>query len=144
MWAGISSNHKLPLVVINGNITARRHIDYALDPVMVPFLNTNSDITIFQHDNARPHIARITRDYLQQENEVLPWPAYSPDLSPIEHLWDHLGRRLANRNPKSGNRQQLMAALQEEWANIPQNSIRHDRPMRCTPYVQANGGHILY
>ena len=148
VWAGISFNHKSPLVVINGNITARRYIDDVLDPVMVPFLNTNPDITVFQQDNARPHTARITREYMQQENvEVLPWSAYSPDLSPIEHLWDQLGRRLANRHPKPGNKQQLVAALQEEWANIPQDSIRRlirSMRRRCTSCVQAQGGHIPY
>ena len=46
VWAGISFNHKSPLVVINGNITVRRHIDDVLDPVMVPFLNTNPDHSI--------------------------------------------------------------------------------------------------
>ena len=141
--AGISFNHKSPLVVINGNITARRYIDDVLDPVMVPFLNTYPDITVSQQDNARPHTARVTREYMQHENvEVLPWPAYSPDLSPIEHMWDQLGRRLANRNPKPGNRQQLVAALQEEWANIPQDSIRRlirSMRRRCTSY-----GHIPY
>ena len=101
VWAGISFNHKSPLVVINGNITAKRYISDVLDPVMVPFLNTNLDITVIQQDNTRPHTARITRENMQQENvEVLPWPAYSPDLSPIEHLWDQLSCRLANRNPK--------------------------------------------
>ena len=85
---------------------------------------------------------------MQQENvEVLPWPAYSPDLSPIEHLWDQLGRRLANRHLKPGNKQQLVAALQEEWANIPQDSIRRlirSMRRRCTSCVQAQGGHIPY
>ena len=152
VWARISFNHKSPLVVINGNITARRYINGVLDPVMVPFLNTNPDITVFQQDNARPHTAHITRQYMQQENvEVLLWPSYSPDVSRIEHLWDQLGHHLANRNPKPGNRQQLVAALQEEWANIPQDSIRRlIRSMRrcCTSYVQAHGpahgGHIPY
>ena len=106
VWAGISFNHKSPLVVINGNITARRYIDDVLDPVMVPFLNTNPDITVFHQNNVRSHNARITREYIQQVNvEVLPWPAYYPDLSPIEHLWDQLGHRLVNRtlNPETGN-----------------------------------------
>ena len=100
---------------------------------MVPFRKPNPDITEFQQDNARPHTTRITREYMQQENvEVLPWLAYSPDLSPIEH-------------PKPENRQQLVAALQEEWANIPQDSIRlllRSMRRRCMSCVQAHGGHI--
>ncbi|MGH0153184.1 UNVERIFIED_CONTAM: hypothetical protein FKN15_055138 [Acipenser sinensis] len=48
-------------------------------------------MSIFQQENARPHSARITIARLQENNiEVLPWPAFSPDLSPIEHLWDQI------------------------------------------------------
>ena len=43
---------------------------------------------VFQHDNARPHTARATVDFLANQNvTVLPWPFKSLDLNPIEHLW---------------------------------------------------------
>ena len=52
----------------------------------------------FQQDNARPHTARICQQFLQTQNyAVLPWPPYSPDLSPIEHIWDVLGQRAEPR-----------------------------------------------
>jgi transposase len=38
------------------------------------------------------------RDFLQDRNvSVLPWPAKSPDLKPIEHVWDLLDRRVRAR-----------------------------------------------
>ena len=47
-----------------------------------------------------PHIARLVQDSLQQNNvNVIPWPARSPDLSPIEHMWDEMDRRL-RRQPR--------------------------------------------
>ncbi|GFX28272.1 uncharacterized protein TNCV_1125261 [Trichonephila clavipes] len=46
---------------------------------------------IYQQDNARPHTARLSQQCLQGY-DVLPWPARSPDLSPIEHVCDALGR----------------------------------------------------
>ena len=55
---------------------------------------------IFQHDNARPHVARICTQFLDAENvSVLPWPAYSPDMSSTEDVWDSLDRCLRQRVP---------------------------------------------
>ena len=69
---------------------------------MVQFLKVNSELMDgiiyfqnsfnFQHDNARPHTARHTRNILRIHNvNVLQWPERSLHLSPIEHLWDQLG-----------------------------------------------------
>uniref|UniRef100_A0AAZ3RYF8 Tc1-like transposase DDE domain-containing protein n=1 Tax=Oncorhynchus tshawytscha TaxID=74940 RepID=A0AAZ3RYF8_ONCTS len=48
---------------------------------------------MFQHGNARPNVARICRQFMEAENvPFLPWPAYSPAMSPIEHVWNALDR----------------------------------------------------
>ena len=47
---------------------------------------------------------------------VLPWPVRSPDLSPFEHLWDHMGRQIRARVRIPRNRQELAQALREELA----------------------------
>ena len=68
-----------------------------------------------------PHTARITTALLTNSNvAVLPWPSKSPDLNPIEHLWDALDRRVRQRQPQPQSVQQLVNALQDEWNNIPQ------------------------
>ena len=148
VWGGISWRHRTPLVLIDGNLTARRYIDEVLEPVVVPFLHNNADVTLFQQDNARPHSARVTMDFLRQNNvQVLPWPAFSPDLSPIEHLWDQLGRRVFDGRHHIHTRQQLFQALTREWEAILQYRIqRLIRSMRrrCQATLDVNGGHTRY
>jgi transposase len=46
---------------------------------------------MFQHVDARPHVANLYTQFLEAENvPVLPWHAYSPDMSPVERVWDAL------------------------------------------------------
>ncbi|GFU00327.1 transposable element Tcb2 transposase [Trichonephila clavipes] len=59
-----------------------------------PFLNGLPG-AILQQDNARPHTARVAQDFLRHF-QTLPWPARSPDLSPVEHVWDQLKRQMSS------------------------------------------------
>ncbi|GFW74383.1 transposable element Tcb1 transposase [Trichonephila clavipes] len=63
---------------------------------------------IFQQDSARPHTARVSQDYLRTVTN-LPWPAQSPDLSPIEYILEHLGWRV--EHPTSFNELELVHFL---------------------------------
>ena len=143
LWFGEGSVH---LVVINGNLTGQRYIDEVLRPVVVPFLRQHQ--CQFQDDNARPHRARIVQEFLRQNNVVrIEWPARSPDMSPIEHVWDILGRRVRSRTPRPRTLHELAAALQDEWRRIPQQQItRGVRSMRrrCQAVYAAYGGHTRY
>ncbi|GFV37379.1 transposable element Tc1 transposase [Trichonephila clavipes] len=59
---------------------------------LVAFLNGLPG-AIFQQDNARPHTARVAQDFLRHF-QTIPWPAHSPDLSPVEHMWVQLKRHM--------------------------------------------------
>ena len=92
----MSQHHQTELVVIAGNLNAVRYREDIL-PHVVPFLQAHRDMT-FQHDNATSQSAISVRDFLQDRNvNVLPWLAKSPDLNPIEHVWDLLDQRVRAR-----------------------------------------------
>lgn len=154
VWGGIGLNHKLgPLVFQNlgpgrGNgVNAARYTDQVLRPHVVPHFARHRNHT-FQHDNARAHSARATRDFLQQKNvTVMPWPALSPDLNPIEHLWDEIQRKLNDVIPSPTTSVELQASFLQVWARIPMNFINrliHSMYRRCRAVINANGGHTRY
>ncbi|GFT06506.1 transposable element Tcb2 transposase [Trichonephila clavipes] len=88
VWRRPAYDSRSTLIVIRGTLTGQRYVDDILRPHVGPFLNGSSG-AIFQQDNARPHTARVSQDFLRHF-QTLPWPTRSPDLSPVEHVWDQL------------------------------------------------------
>ncbi len=75
---------------------------------------------------------------LQRLRLPLAWPVYSPDMSPIEHVWDALDRCIRQRVPVPDNIQQLPTAnITQATTNYLINSMRR----RCVALREANGGH---
>ncbi|UYV70054.1 hypothetical protein LAZ67_7001638 [Cordylochernes scorpioides] len=104
-----------------GTMTAQRYVDDVLRPVTLPYLQGVPN-ALYQQDNARPPTARISQQALQ-DVQMLPWPPYSPDLSPIEHVWNIIGRCLhALTQPRSED--ELWQMVEREWRAIPQDAIR--------------------
>ena len=140
VWSGISVDHKTPLVCIDDSLTAQRYIDNILQPVVLPFLHQYDDVITFLQDNTRPHSAGISMEYLYNVN-VMPWPAYSPDLSQIEYLWNVMKTRLNRENKRENkrpNRAELIASVQEEWEAIP---LMQTQTVDLH-YVTHNGRHV--
>ena len=124
VWGGISLRGKTNLVIIEGNLNALRYRDEILDPVAIPYLRNLGPNAILQDDNARPHRARIITEYLQNLGvERMEWPAMSPDLNPIEHLWDQLGRAVYARVTHRTTLADLKQMLVEEWDAIPRQNV---------------------
>ncbi|GFX86369.1 transposable element Tcb2 transposase [Trichonephila clavipes] len=93
---------------------------------------TIGDDFILMDDNCRPHQTNLVEGFLFEEGIVrMEWPACSPDMNPIEYVWDALGRRVAGRQPPPQTLQELKRALLEEWDKIPQlviNILIHSMP----------------
>ncbi|GFX06788.1 transposable element Tcb2 transposase [Trichonephila clavipes] len=103
---------------------------------------------IFMDDNARPHRTLAVEELLEIEDITrMDWPAYSPDLNPIEHVWDALERCIPARLHHPENTQQLKQMLIEEWVLLPQEMLHHlvlSMRRRCEATNAVRRGHIPY
>ena len=119
VWGCFVDNRPGPLVAIEGKINGAGYIEL-LRNSLLPFLNElGLNLYTFQDDNCPIHRSRLVPQW-KEENLItsLPWPAQSPDLNPIEHVWDYLERAVRKRQPHPKNKQELFMALKEEWVNI--------------------------
>ena len=90
----------------------------------------------------------MAKDWFQDNGvEVLDWPAQSPDLNPIEHLWFHLKRRLGVYPDAPKSMLELWERVQEEWEKIPKETcleLIRSMPRRVAAVLKAKGGYTKY
>ncbi|XP_062599508.1 uncharacterized protein LOC134261040 [Saccostrea cucullata] len=150
LWCGVESQHveRTPLQIVNGNLTGVHYTDEIIQQHVIPFIQRQQNHITLQQDNARPHVACVVRDvFVQQNVDVLPWPAVSPDLLPIEHVWDEMERRLSRLPNQPMTLADLGQALTNIWNNIPQaylNTLVASMRRRYQACVNANSGHTRY
>ncbi|GFS70416.1 transposable element Tcb2 transposase [Trichonephila clavipes] len=149
VWGGISIGGRTDLHIIrNGTLTGRRYADEILRPHVIPYAGAIGDSFVFQDDNARPHRARLVENMLEAETiQRMEFPACSPDLNPIEHVWDMLRRRIAARPRPPATVRDLEIALLEEWNSIPQSLIDNliaSMANRCAAVSAVRGDHTPY
>ena len=137
---------KTNLVAVQGNLNAQGYINQILQPEAFSFLPRHGP-AILMYDHARPRVARICRQFLNRNNvNVLPWSAVSPDMNPIEHIRDYLGRKIRARG-NVHNLTDLENALIQEWNNIPNAVIRrYVRSVRgrLAACINSRGGDTRY
>ena len=134
---------RIQLQILEANVNGEKYCE-----TIRKFLTDNPPPQnwIFQQDNAPAHTSRVVKNYFEEVGvRLLPWPSKSPDLNPIEHVWDFLGRKVAARVPM--NLMQLRNFLGEEWNQIPQDYLNHlveGMPRRINAVIEARGRHTKY
>ena len=149
VWGGINFRGRTDLhIVQHGTLNGERYITDILQEYVIPFAPFVGDNFILMHDNARPHTARIVTGFLRDTNiDVMDWPARSPDLNPIEHMWDALGRAVRGRLNPPETLEQLSETLIEEWNRIFEQYVQNlilSIGRRCRAVVTARGGNTRY
>ncbi|GFT36975.1 transposable element Tcb1 transposase [Trichonephila clavipes] len=147
VWRGIGYHSRTPLVHTAGTLNIQRYIFEVLEPVVLPYFQCLAK-AIFQQDNARPHVSRIVqRFFVNHQIELLPWPARSLDLSPIENMWSMNAQRLTRLHPQLpyqinfGNVWKLIgtAVPQEHIQSLFESMLR-----RVAVMIFNNGGYSGY
>ena len=102
----------------------------------------------FQQDNAPIHVSKATRAFFQESNmQVMDWPAYSPDLNPIENVWGLLSRSIYGSGRQYDSEKDLKEAIWSAWRHLDENIIKtliFSMENRCIDVISKKGGITSY
>ncbi|GBL74437.1 Transposable element Tcb2 transposase [Araneus ventricosus] len=141
VWAGISLGGHTDLHVFHGGtLTGVRYWDEILDPYVRPYAGAIGNYFILMDNNARPHRTVVVEVYLEGHGlERMEWSAQSPDLNPIEHLWNYLGRQDAALSPPARSLEELEQGLLCVWSSLPisvSDNLIDSMESRCRQCIQ--------
>ena len=150
MWGCITSQGVGHARRIIGNMKAPLYADILDDEFLqtLEYYGLEKEEIVFQQDNDPKHTSHIARRWFKDNKvNVLEWPAQSPDLNPIEHLWAHLKQQLAKAKPAPTNIDELWGRVQGEWINIPKQTcinLIESMPGRIAAMLRAKGGYTKH
>ena len=144
IWAAISERGLTNVALISGSVNSARYTETLHNDFVQTANVLYPDGFWFQQDNARAHTAEATRNWMREnEIRVIEWPAYSPDLSPIENVWAVLKYRLCKRECKTFA--DLKSAIQKIWSQFDagfSSSFLQTMEWRIERCIQLKGAYI--
>ena len=147
VWGCFGGGRLGHLVKVTGTMDQRSY-KTTLENHMLPsgLLIYGNQQYIFQQDNAPCHKARSVTEFLHQHGvRVMEWPAQSPDLNPIENLWQQMKVTVGKHSPRSMD--ELFENIEAAWASISNDTLEkliNSMPNRIRQVIQAGGGFTRY
>ncbi|KAG1442395.1 hypothetical protein G6F46_013076 [Rhizopus delemar] len=111
----------------------------------------NHEDVYFQQDKDPKHTSKLAKQWFVDNNfnsdHIYSWPAQSPDLNPIEHVWHHLKLKLSVYDTKAKGVHELWEKIEKERNTFTVDECRRyidSMPDRCKAVIKAKGGHTRY
>lgn len=150
VWGCMGWNGVGVLIEVLGKMNAEQYCEILDQGLEESFerLDMEEEERLFQQDNDPKHTSKRATKWFEDNNiEVMVWPAQSPDINPIEHLWVHIKRELKKYPEAPKGVHELWDRVVSEWEKIPpkvcQNLIE-SMPRRIQAVIKAKGGHTKY
>lgn len=150
VWGCMTAKGIGHLTKIEGNMDAELYCEILRDELMnsLEYRDLNVADVLFQQDNDPKHTSKKAKECLKELGfNILQWPAQSPDLNPIEHLWGHLKRCLNAWPTQPTGILDLWERVEVEWEGIPLDVIKKlidSMPRRVAAVLKAKGGMTKY
>jgi len=142
VWGCFRSSGTGPTHRISGVMDQHVFVDEVCERVLLPFARQNlpRNFTL-QQDNDPKHTSRKAKRWFRKNRiKVMTWPSQSPDLNPIENLWNDVKKAVKNTKPSNLN--ELEQVVKDCWANIPEarcRSLVDSMPRRCAAVIKSKG-----
>ena len=151
VWGMFSWHCMGPLIPVEQRLNGEGYLSVIADqvhPIMLMVYPAGDGY--FQQDYAPSHKAGIVLSWFEEHDReftLLRWPAQSPDLNPIENLWDEIERGVRQLDPILSNLKELGSAIHQTWSQIPHTTYQHlieSMPRRIHAVLMAKGGPTSY
>lgn len=150
VWGCMSWNGVGTMVEVEGRMDAKQYVKILEEGLLESIQNSNispADV-IFQQDNDPKHTSNLATNFFNdQDIDVLDWPAQSPDLNPIEHLWELLKKLVNNHEHPPSGVFELWERAAENWSEITEEQCQaliESMPRRLEAVIRAKGQNTKY
>ena len=100
------------------------------------------DCNVFMHDGSPCHRAKLVKNFLQENVDILDWPGNTSDLNPIENLWHVMKNEVADQHPTS--MESLKTTIKIVWTKKMESeyccNLIDSIPRRMAAVVKYRGG----
>jgi hypothetical protein len=148
VWGCFGGNSVGDLIKIDGIMKKEQYLEILKNHGVSSGTRIISRGFVFQEDNDPKHSSALCRDFIKKKQnqkaiKIMEWPPQSPDLFPIELLWEELDREVRKHVITSKNN--LWAVLQESWDRISEetlNKLINRLPRICKAVIKSKGNHF--